>query len=205
VYVKICGITEAGVALECFGAGADMIGVVYFPPSPRHVETEQASRILNAVENFIKNGRKAVLVVVDVLPEEIDDRFDYVQIHGKMNADLIDRIKCKMIRVVKEERELASLMLSDEMILADQLFILEMSRGILPGGNGTKWNWSAARPFCKRFKTLIAGGVTPENVAEMIKEAAPFGVDVSTGVESAVGIKDLAKIKKLINNAKKNW
>jgi phosphoribosylanthranilate isomerase len=202
VYVKICGVVDAGVAVDCFDAGADMVGMVYYPPSPRHVEMQQAKHILNAIEKFHKQEKKTVLVVADKLPDEIDPRFDYVQIHGKINADLINTIKCDIIRVVRDYREFENLLAGDEKIPADQLFILEMSHGILPGGNGTKWDWSKAKPFCKRFKTLIAGGITPDNVEEAIKETEPFGVDVSSGVESVAGIKDMTKIKKLLNIAK---
>ncbi|MDR1483568.1 MAG: phosphoribosylanthranilate isomerase [Planctomycetaceae bacterium] len=203
MYVKICGITSVEIAVESFAAGADMIGMVYYPPSPRHIEMRQAGRILDAVENFRECGKKIVLVVVDELPEEVDARFDYVQVHGKIQADVISGIKCGIIKVVKEYRELENLMAGNEKIPVEQLFILEMSSGILPGGNGTKWNWSAAKPFCKRFKTLIAGGITPDNVVELIKAVEPFGVDVSSGVESAAGIKNLNKIKKLMENIKK--
>jgi phosphoribosylanthranilate isomerase len=202
MYVKICGITRADIAVNCFEAGADMIGLVYYPPSPRHVEVEQLGQILDAVKNFRNRGGKVVLVVVNELPNEIDARFDYVQIHGKIREDSIDKINCGIIRVVKKHDEMKSLLNGNEAIPADQLFILEMSHGILPGGNGTKWNWSEAQPFCKRFRTLIAGGITPENAAKVFNETKPFGIDVSSGVELTAGIKDMTKVKKIIKIAK---
>ncbi|MCL2303898.1 MAG: hypothetical protein FWC43_00990 [Planctomycetaceae bacterium] len=80
------------------------------------------------------------------------------------------------------------------------LYTLEISEGAMPGGNGITWDWSIARPFCERYPTLIAGGVTPENVAEVIRLANPYGVDVSSGVESSPGVKDIDKVKRLIEN-----
>jgi phosphoribosylanthranilate isomerase len=202
MYIKICGITRSEIAVGCFESGADMIGVVYYPPSPRHVSELQANQILNDVAVFREKGKKVVLVVVDELPKKIDERFDYVQIHSKIRDELVSKIDCGIIRVVREFAELENLINGNEIISEEQLFILEMSRGILPGGNGKKWNWSMAKPFCKRFKTLIAGGVNPDNVAEVINSAKPFGVDVSSGVEFSAGIKDMTKVKKIIKIVK---
>jgi len=80
------------------------------------------------------------------------------------------------------------------------LYALEISSGPLPGGNGIAWDWSLARPFCERYPTLLAGGITPENVAEAIRLARPCGIDVSSGVESSPGVKDIDKVKRLIEN-----
>jgi phosphoribosylanthranilate isomerase len=193
----------ADAAVSCFDAGADMLGVIYYPPSPRHVEIEQASCILDAVEKFRSKGKKITLVVVNELPEIIDTRFDYIQIHGKIEVDLIKSIRSKIIRVIRDIKQMENLLLCEETILPEQLFILELSRGMLPGGNGASWNWPDAKQFCQKFKSLIAGGVTPENVEEIIKSAEPFGVDVSSGVETTAGVKDMNKIKKLIDTVKK--
>jgi phosphoribosylanthranilate isomerase len=72
----------------------------------------------------------------------------------------------------------------------------------LPGGNGAAWDWSAARPFCERYPTFIAGGVTPKNVVDVIQSANPFGIDVSSGVESSLGVKDMDKVKRLIEQVR---
>lgn len=70
----------------------------------------------------------------------------------------------------------------------------------MPGGNGAAWEWSVTKPFCERFPTFIAGGITPENVAEVVRLAHPYGIDVSSGVESAPGVKDIDKVRRLIEN-----
>ncbi|MDR2168657.1 MAG: phosphoribosylanthranilate isomerase [Planctomycetaceae bacterium] len=230
-YIKICGITSSEVAISCFELGVDMIGLIYYPPSPRHVEVDQAVRILDAVEKFRNNNGnnkcngnvdgndivgKVVLVVFNELPEAIDARFDYVQIHGKISENSISKIGCDIIRVVRDRGEFNNLLSthneSDDRIdgggkvnfLSEQLFILELSSGNLPGGNGASWNWGEAKSFCRKFKTFIAGGVSPDNVAQVIKDADPFGVDISSGVESSPAVKDMTKIKKIIDIVKGN-
>ena len=70
----------------------------------------------------------------------------------------------------------------------------------MPGGNGAAWDWSLAKPFCELFPTLIAGGITPENVSEVIRQVSPCGIDISSGVESSPGVKDMDKVRQLIEN-----
>ena len=232
-FVKICGITSPETALACFEAGASMIGLVYYPPSPRHVDVKQMEDILDAIEPFLLYaGRDAVLVVVDQLPETIDSRINYLQVYGNIEPDERERddIPPSIIQVVKDDETIAQLCNAcvAKSQATRQTFLsllygfppqggeatcqcshpstspayscLEVSQGPLPGGNGAAWNWSLAKPFCERFPTLIAGGITPENAAEVLRLANPCGIDVSSGVESAPGVKDLDKVKRLIEN-----
>ena len=192
--VKICGITTPETAVACFGAGADIIGVVYYPPSPRHVDVAQIREILDADTPLC---RQRVLVVVDQLPDdEIVSRFDYVQIYGNIRNDILIR----RIHVVKEYEAFNRLIASSSQT---EYYCLEMSKGLLPGGNGAEWDWSIARPFCERYRTFIAGGIAPENVADVIRLANPYGIDVSSGVESSPGVKDMDKVKRLVDNVHK--
>lgn len=192
--IKICGITTPEIATACFEAGADMIGLVHYPPSPRHVDEARIREILDAVEPFRKSGRRIVLVVVGQLPNEFDSRIDLIQSNGTERRD----IPFHQICVVKDRDTFDRLLQSSTESESPVLYALEMSSGILPGGNGTVWDWSLARPFCTRYPTLLAGGITPKNAIEAIELAKPHGIDVSSGVESAPGIKDLDKIRRLI-------
>jgi phosphoribosylanthranilate isomerase len=198
--IKICGITSPETAVDCFAAGADMVGLVYFPPSPRHIGVPAIEKILDAVEPYRQSGRKTVLVTVDSLPEKLDSRIDYIQNFGKVELD----VPCQKIRVVKSRDVFGQLLTGDPVsgrasVRADSgLYALEMSQGILPGGNGAAWDWHEARPFCSRFPTLLAGGITPDNVTEAAEQAQPFGIDASSGVESAPGVKDFGKIQRMI-------
>ena len=195
--IKICGITTPETAIACFEAGADMIGLVYYQPSPRHIAVAQMSEILDAVEPFKKNKHQTALVVVDQLPDkDVVSRFDYIQPYGIMRSD----IPIKRIHVVKDYETFTRLLEAPITSGTIHLHALEMSEGRLPGGNGAAWDWSLARPFCERYPTLIAGGITPNNVAEVIRLANPAGIDVSSGVESAPGVKDISKVKRLIEN-----
>ncbi len=203
--IKICGITSPDAAIACLESGADMIGLVHYPPSPRHVDETKIDGILDVVEPFRERGKKAVLVVVDQLPNKIDLRIDLVQSYGEGG----DGLSVPNIYVVKN-RETFNTMLespsshdgSGSPVLPERLYCLEMSSGILPGGNGAMWDWSLARPFCARYPTLLAGGITPENILEAIRLARPYGIDVSSGAESTPGIKDIDKVRRLIKNVR---
>jgi phosphoribosylanthranilate isomerase len=202
--IKICGITTPEAAQRCFELGADMIGLIYYPPSPRHVDVAQIRAILDAAEPFRQTGRQTVLVVVDSLPDEIDSRFDFVQLHGTLpNIEQVQHLPCRLISVVKDFATFNELLLQNKSDFKQEnpdvpQFVLEMSHGILPGGNGAAWDWSMAKPFCERYQTLLAGGITPDNVLDAIEQATPFGIDISSGVESAPGVKDFDKIKRLM-------
>ena len=193
--VKICGITTPETAIACCNAGADMLGLVYYPPSPRHVSESQIHTILDALED---RGRY-VLVVVDQLPDDdIISRFHFVQVYGNKPND----IAIPRIHVVKDHETFIRLLESPPGRVNPPYYCLEMSQGSLPGGNGAAWDWSVARPFCERFPTFIAGGITPKNVADVIRLANPYAIDVSSGVESSPGIKDRDKVKRLIENVR---
>jgi phosphoribosylanthranilate isomerase len=199
--VKICGITTPETARICLELGADMIGMIYYPPSPRHLEPPQIREVLDAVEPFHQLGRKTVLVVVNALPEEIDPRIDFVQLHGSLQET--NKIPCRTIRVIKNDAAVQQCLNQKPTSHYSEppnvpLFLLEMSNGILPGGNGAVWDWSMAKQFCRQFPTLLAGGITPENVRNAITQAEPFGIDVSSGVELSPGVKDFDQVRKLL-------
>ncbi|MDR1268200.1 MAG: phosphoribosylanthranilate isomerase [Planctomycetaceae bacterium] len=201
MHIKICGITTPESVRQCFEAGADMIGLIFYPPSPRHVDVLKIREILDAAEPFRQQGRQTVLVVVDSLPNEIDPRIDFVQLHGSASGEF----SAKRIQVVKNQQTRDRLLNEPvTKILDNSLYLLEMSHGFLPGGNGAVWNWSEAREFCKRFSTFLAGGITPDNVLDVITQAQPYGIDVSSGVESSPGIKDFNKVQQLIKKIKKS-
>jgi len=235
-FVKVCGIPTPETAIACFEAGASMIGLVHYPPSPRHVDVAQIREILDAIEPFLLHAsRDVVLVAVDQLPKEIDSRINYLQVYGNIPPDALQRDDlppCGILVIKDKEmiahlcntcatnpraagQSLTSLFFGSAPKIegcsskcshsppAPSYYCLEISQGTLPGGNGIAWDWSLAKPFCERFPTLIAGGVTPENVADVILLAHPIGIDVSSGVESSPGVKDMEKVRQLTENVHK--
>ncbi|MCL2348426.1 MAG: bifunctional indole-3-glycerol phosphate synthase/phosphoribosylanthranilate isomerase [Planctomycetaceae bacterium] len=204
VLIKICGITTPEMAVACLEAGANFIGLVHYPPSPRHVDTSRIREILDAVTSFWRSSG-AILVAVDQLPGEIDPRFSGVQIYKDFQPCDFERDLRSLIKIRGvNDYETFNRLLEPSAILGQGMrnfrYLLELSSGKLPGGNGAAWDWSLARPFCERYPTLLAGGITPENVAEAIRLARPCGIDVSSGVESSPGVKDISKVKQLIEN-----
>jgi phosphoribosylanthranilate isomerase len=201
--VKICGITTPESAVACLDAGADIIGLVHYPPSPRHVDVKHIRDIIDAVESNCSTALRIALVVVDQLPDEIDSRITYLQAYGELSASQRKRrdLPPRRIHVAKDHKTSERFFKNEtpmELGLMP-LYCLELSTGNMPGGNGAVWDWSIARRFCEKLPALLAGGITPENVAEVIQRANPYGIDVSSGVESALGIKDLDKVRRLID------
>ena len=199
--IKICGITTPEDAIACFKAGADIVGLVHYPPSPRHVEATEICEIVTAVRGRQTGPPKHIaLVVADQypkLPRATQRLIRYLQNYGDK------KLKCNYfqspIHVIKDYKTFTRL-LDSTTSPQREFYCLEMSKGTLPGGNGAAWDWSMAKPFCERYPTFIAGGITPENVADVIRLANPYGIDVSSGVESTPGVKDMDKVKRLIDN-----
>ena len=216
MFVKICGIKTPDIAAQCFELGADMIGLVHYPASPRHVNSEQIRAITKTVVPFRRQGKLITLVVVDIEPAEIlrlleacDNEIDCLQLHGKQQEILLTNHDLHVIRVVRNRetcRQLVQQYSNSERNIKPDLpqYVLELSQGILPGGNGKNWDWSAARLFCRRFPTLIAGGVSQDNIGEIVREAEPFGVDLSSSVESSPGVKDMDKIQRFFEMTEKH-
>ena len=203
--IKICGITSPDTAIACFESGADMIGLVHYPPSPRHLDETKIIEILDATAPFRQKTGQMILVTVDQLPSEnVTNIVDGIQIYREIRPDEHKqyRLPNLMIRGVKDYATFARLLETPAKCECGQQFLLELSAGILPGGNGASWDWSRAKPFCERYFTFLAGGITPENVIDAIRQANPHGIDVSSGVESAPGIKDTEKVRRLIENVR---
>ena len=206
-HVKICGIKEEVHALAAAEAGADFIGLV-FASSPRQVTPAQAEKIATSVK---KSGLATEVVGVFVntpAPEvnKIADfcHLDWVQLSGDESWEYCREITRPLIKAVRVGRrqnpqEICDILASGVKILANQkhIYLLDSKVKGKYGGTGMTFNWSLARQAAEQFPVIIAGGLTPENVAKAIKMAAPWGVDVSSGVE--VGrVKHVARIRALI-------
>lgn len=198
--VKICGLTVPEQAAECARLGADAIGLVFFHRSPRYLEEEQAQAVCQA----LPRGMTRVGVFVDEPFSAIMQKAEVcglkaVQLHGQETPELVARLKKEGLVIIKGlyTQRPPGLEMAEQFD-ADG-FLIECGKGSLPGGNAMTWNWAESRPFGQRYPLVLAGGLTPENVARAVAEAQPDAVDISSGVESEPGQKDIAKINAFMN------
>lgn len=198
VRIKICGITRREDAVAAAEAGADMMGVNFYPASPRYVEPSEAARLISGL------GVEAAGVFVNADPAAVESAaaragVQYVQLHGDEGAEFAVRLSRPVIKVIRlsEAADLAGI---EQWRVWS---ILIDSRTAAFGGSGKPADWGLAAEAARRVPRLIlAGGLTPENVAAAVRAVRPWGVDVASGVESAPGIKDPEKIKKFIEAVK---
>ncbi len=200
VRVKICGLTRVEDVEFAAGSGADYLGFVLYPKSPRYVAPEKAVELLRIVEGPLK-----VAVMVNPSEEEVlealDLGFDLVQLHGDERPDLVRRIG--MDRVIKAFRVKSSVPEGiEDWREAHGVLLDTYSRGSY-GGTGRTFDWIIAKGVVDRgFRVFLAGGLTPENVRRAVEEVKPYCVDVSSGVESSPGVKDKMKVRTFIKEAK---
>lgn len=198
--VKICGITDPDDARVAAEAGADALGLVFYPPSSRAVTLAEARVVAQAVGPF------TTLVGLFVNAEEADVRealrqipLQLLQFHGDESAEQCELYGRPYIKAIRMRPELD---LDAEMARYPGAsgFLLDAYRKGVPGGTGETFEWdrvpkSASRPI------ILAGGLTPDNVARAVGQTRPYAVDVSGGVERAPGRKDAQKIQHFIRNA----
>jgi phosphoribosylanthranilate isomerase len=208
--VKICGLSTPATLDAALEAGADMVGFVFFPKSPRHLDWGKASAL-----GLQARGRaKIVALSVDADDEtlkRIVDALspDLMQLHGSETPARVKRIgelcACPTVKAigVAARADLAAVEAYES--VADYLLIdaKPPKDAALPGGNGRPFDWSLTRDFHAARPWLLSGGLDPETVAAAITLSGTRGVDVSSGVESAPGVKDPAKIRAFVAAARR--
>jgi phosphoribosylanthranilate isomerase len=198
VLIKICGITREEDARAAVDAGAGAVGFVFWPKSPRRVDPERARAIAKTLPPFVT----PVGVFVNQSVDEVNAvircvRLAAVQLHGDEPVGVLDRLEAPVIKAVTTEgmAEAADQWPRNVLLLVDAF---DPARR---GGTGRTVDWDRARLLAGRRRVLLAGGLTPENVAEAIRRVRPFGIDVSSGVESSPGVKDRALVQALVDAA----
>jgi phosphoribosylanthranilate isomerase len=211
--VKICGIREPGHAVAAVEAGADLLGLM-FAKSRRQVSRLEAARIVSEVRSAY--GDQSPLftgVFVDADAATINELvsqvgLDVVQLHGAEIATVLLGIQVPVIRPIRTPpgstmgsiaSTIENQQLSDEV---PALFFIDAYDPVMHGGTGKRADWPVARAVAARWPLMLAGGLTPENVAEAIDEVRPAGVDVSSGVETNA-VKDPEKVREFVANAKR--
>ena len=205
--VKICGIEEEADALAVIEAGGDFIGLV-FAPSQRQVTPAQAREIVSAVKSH-SHAIEVVGVFVNMPAPEVNMiasscHLDWVQLSGDEPWEYCRQITKPLIKAVRIRRGqrpelIGANLATGEQILSSQkhLYLLDSQVKDRYGGTGITFDWSLARRVAEQFPVIIAGGLNPDNVAKVIEMVAPWGVDVSSGVEVG-GAKDIGKIRAFI-------
>lgn len=197
--VKICGITRAQDARAAAEAGADAIGLVFYPPSPRFLSTERAVEIRDALPPFVQT----VALFVNPDAAQVSQVLQRVrpgalQFHGEETPQFCAQFGAPWIKAarVKNGSEASRLLEYLRPFSAAAAWLVD-SHVEAYGGVGESFDWSLV-PAERERPLILSGGLSPQNVAEGIRRVRPWGVDVSTGVESAKGIKDAAKIAAFI-------
>jgi phosphoribosylanthranilate isomerase len=196
IKIKICGITNLDDAMAAAEDGADALGFIFYKKSPRYVEPEKAAEIIRQLPPFIT----PVAVFVNEREEKVRDiqfttGIKVLQFHGDERPEFCDRFATRVIKAFQvKDKESIKHMVHYHV----GAFLLDSYKDGVRGGTGTTFDWHLA-VVAKTFgRVILAGGLTPENVAEAVKLVQPYGVDVAGGVERAKGLKDHAKLKKFI-------
>ncbi len=203
--VKICGIIDVFHAQVAMEAGADLIGVV-FAPSPRQVSYEKGREIVAAVK---ENGLPVAGVFVNMPAATVNDvasfcGLDWVQLSGDETWEYCQQIEKPVIKAIHVSRkwgevELLAHLEDGQRVLGARspIYLLDTFVEHQYGGTGQSFAWEIARQAAAKFPLIIAGGLHPENVGQVVASLRPWGVDVSSGVETD-GVKDVGKIKAFV-------
>jgi len=198
--VKICGLTSAAEAAACAELGADAIGCVFFPGSPRHLSDGLARNICRALPAEVAKVGVFVNESYDRVMQKVERcGLTAVQLHGRESPDLVQALMNQPLAVIKALFAAGAPGLSEARKYRASAFLVECGAGVLPGGNALTWDWRRARTISKTYPVILAGGLSPDNVSEAMAACLPAAVDVSSGVEKAPGIKDLARVRAFLD------
>ncbi len=201
VKVKICGITSVTDGLAATAAGADMIGLMFYERSPRHVAWATAQAIARALPAHVLKVGVFVDPPVEVVGRAIAEcGVTLLQFHGDEPPDFCTQFGVMSVKAfrIRDAASLAALP-----AYRTDAWLLDAFSPAALGGTGEQFNWELAVEAKKPGRPIfLAGGLTPENVAEAVRRVQPFAVDVSSGVESAPGKKDPAKMRAFVTAAK---
>lgn len=200
MWVKICGITRLDDALAAADAGASAVGFVFWPRSRRFVRPDRARAIaerLPASVTTVGVFVDAPLAYVRAVANHV--RLGVVQLHGSESADYCRRVGLPVIKAAALGPTFDPLALA--VLPPGATVLLDVEDRVSPGGTGRTVDWATARNVASVRRTILAGGLTPDNVAAAIRTVRPHGVDVSSGVELRPGEKDAGRVRRFIEAA----
>ena len=200
--MKICGITNLEDARHAAACGADALGFVFYPGSPRFVAPDQARRIVAELPPIVTT----VGLFVNEPPARIREMVEFcglntVQLHGEEEPDQCIYPPCRVIKAFRLKQGM-----DDSVFSAYQVSALLLDAYVPDklGGTGQRCDWDRAAEVASRHRVILAGGLNPENVAEAVRQVHPYGVDVSSGVESKPGQKNPEKVAMFIRMARES-
>jgi len=206
--IKICGIRNEAILDAAIDAGADMVGFVHFPRSPRHLEIDPIAELISLARGraetcvLLVNPDNTLVAQVAALGP------DWIQLHGPETPHRVETIRDEAGIAILKACPIGN---ADDVALvanfadcADRLLLDAKAPkdAARPGGLGTPFDWSLLKALDPELSFMLSGGLTPDNVGAAIKATRPMGVDVSSGVETAPGVKDAALIRAFITNAR---
>lgn len=195
--IKICGLTQVEAALHAAYAGADAIGLVFYPPSPRHVGIAQASEIAQALPAFVSSVALFVdadVATVQTVIEQV--RPNLLQFHGDESPAYCRQFNLPYIKAVRVRSGLDLVQYATRYDDAQGILLDAFVQGEA-GGTGRSFDWALIPPDMP-LPLILSGGLDTQNVAAAVEQIRPWAVDVSSGVESSKGIKDAAKVVQFI-------
>ena len=198
VKVKVCGMTQWEDAEYAVEQGADAVGFIFYKKSPRSVTMKEAREIILKLPPFVDT----VGVFVNESPDRVNKIANYcgldlVQLHGEESPAFCRKIHRRVIKVFRVAG-LQSIKQMEKYSVSG--FLLDTFCDDLHGGTGKTFDWNLALPAKKMGPVILAGGLTPRNVAQAVRQVRPYGVDVCSGVEKTPGIKDPEKVRAFLKN-----
>lgn len=207
--IKICGLSTMETLNAAIDAKADWIGLVTFPPSPRHLEPVDAKPLADATRGraqIVSLSVNADDLLLDAIVEQVNP--DIFQLHGNETPERVNAVKARYERPVMKALGVSTIedlaKIEPYSGIADYILLdaKPPKDAILPGGNGAAFDWTILDHLPGDIEYMLSGGLTVETVAEAVRSTRAFGMDVSSGVESAPGIKDVRLIERFIKNAR---
>jgi phosphoribosylanthranilate isomerase len=199
--IKICGITNSADAQVAIEAGAHALGFMFFKESARHVSSENARAIIREVPPFVSKVGVFVNATRDEVKRVIEETgIDTLQFHGEEPPEACRNFGLKTIKAFRiQGKDMLALMPRYDV----DAWLLDAFVPGQRGGTGKTFNWDlAVHALSLGTPIILAGGLTPENIAQAVTTVQPFGVDVSSGVESAPGKKDAIRVQQFIERAR---
>lgn len=196
--IKICGIKTINDALAAIDAGADYLGFNFYPKSVRFIEKQVCVEITSVLKKefpqiklvgvFVNSSVEEVKIIMETCS------LDLVQLHGDETPEMLNALDGRAFKAFRGIPERVDGFARSE----SPAFLLDASVKGVYGGTGVTADWNSAAELAKNYPLLLAGGLTPENVAEAVSRVKPWGVDVASGVESVMGKKDPSRMKAFV-------